>query len=194
MLKDTEVSYPDGFTIRVEIGVNDMLECEWGYVLTFRRSDLGDRKLVGSLLREKGVNPDSAIVIIPSRQSFSLSFNPRGEIDGSSQLLNSSEFLTKEVRAAATQRILFLPHAVRQMSRPDRMITTAEVRYVVENGTVIESYLDDPRGASCLMLGYGEEGRAIHVVCSPKPDFLAIITAYLPDSDEWSADYSARTK
>jgi hypothetical protein len=74
------------------------------------------------------------------------------------------------------------------------MITTAEVRDVVEKGEVIEDCPDDARGHSCLMLGRGREGRAIHVVCSPREGFLAIITAYEPDPDKWSADSRARRK
>jgi hypothetical protein len=35
------------------------------------------------------------------------------------------------------------------------------------------------------MLGYEMDGRPIHVVCSPKDDYLAIITAYLPDEEQW---------
>lgn len=97
-----------------------------------------------------------------------------------------------QVRQAAQQRILFLPHAVRQMARPDRMITPAEVREVVEAGDVIEDYPDDPRGHSCLVLGRGESGRVIHVVCAPKEAFLAIITAYLPLEDEWEKNVTVR--
>jgi hypothetical protein len=74
------------------------------------------------------------------------------------------------------------------------MITTVEVRNVIATGVVIEDYPNDPRGSSCLILGRGIEDRPIHVVCSPKPDFLAIITAYLPDRDEWSDDFRVRTK
>jgi len=59
---------------------------------------------------------------------------------------------------------------------------------------VIEEYPDDARGPSCLILGHGMEHRPIHVVCSPKPHFLAIITAYLPDRGEWSDDFKVRTK
>ena len=80
------------------------------------------------------------------------------------------------------------------MSRPDRLITTAEIRKVVERGEVVEDYPEDVRGHSCLMLGFGEGGRAIHVVCSPKDEYLAIITAYLPDAGEWSDDFRVRVK
>jgi hypothetical protein len=92
----------------------------------------------------------------------------------------------------AAKRLLFLPHAIRQMSRPDRLITTSEIRIVVEHGEIIEDYPEDARGHSCLMLGYGEDSRAIHVVCSPKDEYLAIITTYLPDEDEWSNDFRVR--
>jgi hypothetical protein len=47
----------------------------------------------------------------------------------------SPDFLTP-VRAAARKKILFLPHAIRQMSRPDRMITAQEVRRVVLSGEI----------------------------------------------------------
>ena len=90
------------------------------------------------------------------------------------------------------KRRLFLPHALHQMVRPDRMIRPAEVRQVIEQGEVIEDYPDDPRGHSCLMLGFGDNGRALHVVCAPKVEYLAIITAYVPDVDEWSTDFRTR--
>ena len=50
-------------------------------------------------------------------------------------------------------------------------------------------YPADPRGHSCLLLGLGQEGRPAHVVCSPKVDYLAVITAYLPDPAQWSSDF-----
>src|SRR5437870_4395026 len=93
-----------------------------------------------------------------------------------------------DIRAAAGKHLLFLPHAIRQMARPDRMITVDEISNVVSTGEAIEDYPNDPRGHSCPLLGTGESGRAIHVLCSPKLDYLAIITAYLPDPLQWSAD------
>ena len=98
------------------------------------------------------------------------------------------------VRQAAAKRLLFLPHAIRQMSRPERLITTSEIHDVVDRGEVIEDYPEDVRGHSCLMLGIGGANRAIHVVCSPKDEYLAIITAYLPDAGEWSGDFRMRVK
>lgn len=59
------------------------------------------------------------------------------------------------VRNVARIKMLFLPHALQQMMRPDRMISRHEIRSVVEVGDVIEDYPADPRGHSCLLLGFG---------------------------------------
>ena len=37
-----------------------------------------------------------------------------------------------------------------------------------------------------------ERVRSVHVVCAPKEDYLAIITAYIPSADEWEADLRTR--
>lgn len=96
------------------------------------------------------------------------------------------------VRTVAEKKVLFLPHAIRQMSRPDRLITTSEIRRVIGEGEVIEDYPEDVCGHSCLILGFGDGTRPIHIVCSPKDEYLAVITAYLPDEDEWSDDFRVR--
>lgn len=93
--------------------------------------------------------------------------------------------------AAAQKRILFLPHAMKQMSRPDRMISVDEVRDAVLFGEVIEEYPDDQRGESCLVF-HTKDNRVLHVVCSPKLEYLAVITAYLPSPDQWSTDFKTR--
>jgi hypothetical protein len=71
------------------------------------------------------------------------------------------------------------------MSRPDRMISPQEVADVIEQGDLIEDYPEDPRGPSCLLAGTTRLGRVVHVVCSPKEQYLAVITAYLPDPAQW---------
>ena len=71
------------------------------------------------------------------------------------------------------------------------MIDPGEVRYVIEAGEIIEDYPDDVRGHSCLMFAM-VEGRPIHVVCSPKGDYLAVITAYIPDPGNWTEGWKER--
>lgn len=75
--------------------------------------------------------------------------------------------------AAAAKRILFLPHAVRQVSRPSQMISPTEIVAAIAVGELVEDYPEDARGPSCLLLGSGDGGLPIHIVCPPKPDSLA---------------------
>jgi len=121
---------------------------------------------------------NSRPVGVPEQVSYNVYMQPEREL----------------VRQSAAKKRIFLPHAIRQMSRPDRLITSAEVRYCIEAGELIEDYPDDPRGHSCLLLGFGIGGRPIHVVCTPKEDYLAIITAYPPDQKGWEADNKTRRK
>jgi hypothetical protein len=171
----------------VETNYDSDVGAEWWYQVSLRRNENQDRN-----------------VSTPPRQLTSVFFNPRGVMDRSAQLEPlaggtgihdpKTARIEDRVRSSGDQRILFLSHAVRQMARPDRMIKTWEVRNVIETGVVIEEYPDDPRGGSCLILGRGIADRPVHVVCSPKADFLAIITAYLPGRNEWSDDFTVRTK
>ena len=72
------------------------------------------------------------------------------------------------------------------------MISTIEIHQAIEYGEIIEDYPEDARGHSCLMLGGGEPSRPIHVVCAHKEDYLAIITAYIPNEKDWAADFKTR--
>ena len=100
--------------------------------------------------------------------------------------------ILEKVRQAAQKKILFLPHTIQQMSHPERMISSQEIENVVIMGELIEDYPEDARGHSCLIWGYGDQERIIHVVAAPKEDYLAIITAYLPNSSQWSSDFKRR--
>ena len=102
--------------------------------------------------------------------------------------------LKEQVISAYKKRLFFSSHAVEQMNLSQRMITTGDVRDIIEKGEIIERYLDDPRGPSCLIYGRTREGRALHVVCAPKRDHLVVITAYTPSLIEWEKDLRARRR
>ncbi len=99
--------------------------------------------------------------------------------------------MKQKIISSAQKKILFLPHAIKQMSHPDRMITADEIRESVFLGEIIEEYPEDQRGESCLIFN-SKQNRVIHVVCSPKVEYLAIITAYVPDPAQWSSDFKKR--
>jgi hypothetical protein len=51
---------------------------------------------------------------------------------------NLANGILEQVQEAANKRLLFLPHTIRQMARPARMITTTEIEAVIQTGEVIE--------------------------------------------------------
>jgi len=76
-----------------------------------------------------------------------------------------------------------------------RKIEAEEIEEAICNGTIIEPYPDDPRGASCLVLGFATRDRPLHVICARlEEDEILIITAYEPDPKEWEKDWATRKK
>jgi hypothetical protein len=76
-----------------------------------------------------------------------------------------------------------------------RKIEAQDIEEAIYEGRIIEPYPDDPRGASCLILGLTNKGRPLHIVCGRlENDEILIITAYEPDAEEWEADWKTRKK
>ena len=98
------------------------------------------------------------------------------------------------VKQSAEKKIIYTLHALDEMNAEDEMIIKDEVRYVVFNGEIIEDYPEDKRGHSCLMLGMPNNRRPVHIVCAPKEEYLAIITAYIPSLEKWETDFKTRRK
>ena len=70
--------------------------------------------------------------------------------------------------------------------RNERSITCEEVLEVIASGEVIEDYPNDKYGPSCLILGYTDTVRALHVQCSyPTHELVKIITVYEPLPSRW---------
>jgi hypothetical protein len=77
----------------------------------------------------------------------------------------------------------------------ERMIEAADLEEAVLAGSIIEPYSDDPRGPSCLILGYSRSGKPLHIVCGNlEEEELLIVTAYEPDPEEWEKDWKTRKR
>ncbi len=94
---------------------------------------------------------------------------------------------------AIKQRILeenyeFSVHAQQERLEDDLDITEIETAIMV--GEIIEDYPDDPRGESCLLLGY-VGATPVHIVVgwtcgqSNQEKMLRIITVYIPQFPKW---------
>jgi len=79
----------------------------------------------------------------------------------------------------------FSKHAVDQSIIRD--ITVVEVQQAISSRCeIIEDYPDDKYGSSCLILGFTDAGRPLHIQCSyPSRPLIKIITLYQPDPELW---------
>jgi hypothetical protein len=74
-------------------------------------------------------------------------------------------------------------HAEKERYAED--ISIADVEMALANGEILEDYPNDPRGESCLILGYAY-GRPLHIVCGHTSiQSVRIITVYLPKPPKW---------
>jgi len=84
----------------------------------------------------------------------------------------------------------FSKHAVDQTIL--REISVQEIRDAIRFGEIIEDYPDDKYGPSCLIFGFTQEKRAIHIQCSyPSRTMIKVITTYEPEPERW-IDYKIR--
>jgi hypothetical protein len=68
----------------------------------------------------------------------------------------------------------------------ERNISDVEIRQAGANAKIIEDYPDDKYTPSCLLLGFTEAQRPLHLQVSyADSDLVKIITIYEPDVAEW---------
>ena len=84
----------------------------------------------------------------------------------------------------------FSRHAVKRVV--ERNIGDQEIRQAGEQANIIEDYPDDKYSPSCLLLGFTQTGRPLHVQVSlAETELVKIVTLYEPDPNEW-LNYSQR--
>lgn len=73
-----------------------------------------------------------------------------------------------------------------------RRIKAADVEEAVKSGNIIEDYPNDPRGASCLILGQ-VGARPLHILFARlEAEEILVVTAYEPNPEEWAEDWQTR--
>ena len=64
--------------------------------------------------------------------------------------------------------------------RQNDNLTIAEIEEALIAGRILEYYEDTGRGENCLIAGFTEAGKPIHIVCGKRGDCPVIITVYIP--------------
>ena len=73
--------------------------------------------------------------------------------------------------------------------RQNDNLTIAEVEEALLAGRVLEQYEDTGRGESCLVVGFTESGKPLHMVCGEIEDRVVIITVYIPTPPKFKNSY-----
>ena len=73
--------------------------------------------------------------------------------------------------------------------RQNDNLSLLEVEESLLNGRILEQYPDTGRGESCLVVGFTEYGKPVHVVCGKRRDTLTIVTVYIPSPPKFKNPY-----
>ncbi|HOX37695.1 MAG TPA: DUF4258 domain-containing protein [Candidatus Brocadiia bacterium] len=90
-------------------------------------------------------------------------------------------------------KLVFTGHAIKRMF--ERYISPEEVRVVLTEGEIAETYEEDEPWPSRLVVGRAGN-RILHVVAAIEPvsGICHVITTYEPDRESWTPDLKARRK
>ena len=93
----------------------------------------------------------------------------------------------KDLRKSCDEnRVTITQHATLRLL--ERGITMSDIVTVIKTGEIIRQYEDDKPFPSCLVLGQGDTGLAIHTVVSHDGVIMYVITGYYPDPNIWQGN------
>ena len=81
-------------------------------------------------------------------------------------------------QCASEQRYCYSRHGDQERQNDNLFIS--EVQQALSSGRILEQYEDTGRGESCLVAGFTDEGKPIHIVCGRMGQKLVVITVYIP--------------
>ncbi len=77
-------------------------------------------------------------------------------------------------------------HAETERDADELTLSEIEEAMLTQDSKIIEDYPNDPRGHSCLILGFTKKQRPVHILCGvSEKEMIIIITVYRPDPEEW---------
>lgn len=87
-------------------------------------------------------------------------------------------------------KIIISVHAQERLRQ--RGIKQKDIRSCIMTGETIEQYPNDFPFPSCLIFGYAENKKILHVVASDEGTASRIITAYYPNTEKFENDMKTR--
>lgn len=94
------------------------------------------------------------------------------------------EWLIEKVK---TGEYYFSKHG--DQERQAENLLLIEIEEALKSGRILEQYKDTGRGESCLVVGFTNLGKPIHIVCGERDKEMVIITVYIPHSPKFKTPY-----
>lgn len=94
------------------------------------------------------------------------------------------QVMLEQIRIQAEgENIRVTQHAQQEMTEENIILN--DVLEVISTGAILENYPEHQRGACCLLCGFTQNNRPLHVVCTTAQPVLIIITVYEPKLPKW---------
>ena len=59
----------------------------------------------------------------------------------------------------------------------------------VLSGRILEQYPDTGRGESCLVAGFSDDGKPVHIVCGRIDEWMIVFTVYVPTPPKFKTPF-----
>lgn len=101
-------------------------------------------------------------------------------VEGAIKAQNMSQTFDLDwiLQRVVEQRYRYSRHG--DQERQNDALSLLEVEQALLSGRILETYPDTGRGESCLLAGFSDDGKPIHIVCGRMDDWLVVVTVYIP--------------
>src|SRR3954464_4462134 len=97
---------------------------------------------------------------------------------------NDLEVILDRIRDQAVREVLRITqHAQEEMTEEE--IALNDVLESLRSCQILENYPEHRRGSCCLVCGYTQRWRPLHLVCTTAQPLLILITVYEPKPPKW---------
>lgn len=95
--------------------------------------------------------------------------------------------LTWILDRVTAQRYRYSRHGDKE--RQNDGLSLLDVEEALLSGRILEQYPDTGRGESCLVVGFSNDGKPVHVVCGRLGDWLVVVTVYIPTPPKFKTPF-----
>ncbi|HYN77049.1 MAG TPA: DUF4258 domain-containing protein [Lamprocystis sp. (in: g-proteobacteria)] len=95
--------------------------------------------------------------------------------------------LTWILDRVTAQRYRYSRHGDKE--RQNDRLSLLEVEEALLSGRILEQYPDTGRGESCLVAGFADDGKPVHIVCGRMDEWMIVVTVYVPTPPKFKTPF-----